>query len=340
MCSSDLYERYGFERVGDARVEVAGAFVEFVAGDAAIPERPLLNHLAVLVDSAQGQADIAQTLGIEVESMVNDAGTLRCTVWVLGSRNGQDLTNDKAIRDQPQGTHGIYVAVQRISDGSFVTATTRILDTSGLPTEQVTDMRLALSLSSTLASTTRHWVVAYRRAEAVIEGFVVSSVDGSIKATQTLLTPFTGRPYWRAFDITNVKFRKYFLFAWCENDTTPSSSDISLRLVSFNETTGAFSTVYTMPGGVISESNASGTTTLSVNDWARYTPRGVVLETDPQSATVMVSVRMVYERDVTPFYLDGKFVVTSANCNGGSIAVSYDNFAWLDRKSTRLNSSH
>ena len=46
------------------------------AGDAAIPERPLLNHLAVLVDSAQGQADIAQTLGIEVESMVDAANTI------------------------------------------------------------------------------------------------------------------------------------------------------------------------------------------------------------------------------------------------------------------------
>ncbi len=74
--TASAYERYGFERVGDARVEVAGAFVEFVAGDAAIPERPLLNHLAVLVDSAQGQADIAQTLGIEVESMVDAANTI------------------------------------------------------------------------------------------------------------------------------------------------------------------------------------------------------------------------------------------------------------------------
>src|SRR4051812_16492977 len=46
------YERYGFERVGETRVEVAGAHIDFVPGDSASGERPLLNHLAVLVDSA------------------------------------------------------------------------------------------------------------------------------------------------------------------------------------------------------------------------------------------------------------------------------------------------
>ena len=39
-------------RAADARVEVGGAFVEFHPGEPGDPERPLLNHLAVLVDSA------------------------------------------------------------------------------------------------------------------------------------------------------------------------------------------------------------------------------------------------------------------------------------------------
>ncbi len=74
--TATAYEQFGFERVGDVRVEVAGAFVELVVGDPTIPERPLLNHLAVLVDSAQGQADAAKALGIEVESMVDAANTI------------------------------------------------------------------------------------------------------------------------------------------------------------------------------------------------------------------------------------------------------------------------
>ena len=50
------YLAYGFSdappKDGVARVEVGGAFVEFHEGDPGAPERPLLNHLAVLVDSA------------------------------------------------------------------------------------------------------------------------------------------------------------------------------------------------------------------------------------------------------------------------------------------------
>jgi catechol 2,3-dioxygenase-like lactoylglutathione lyase family enzyme len=48
------YLRYGFSEAGPKRVEVGGAYVEFHEGDPGAPERPLLNHLAVLVDSADG----------------------------------------------------------------------------------------------------------------------------------------------------------------------------------------------------------------------------------------------------------------------------------------------
>src|SRR5205085_1916179 len=46
------YERYGFSPAGPARIEVGGAYVELHPGPAGPTERPLLNHLAVLVDSA------------------------------------------------------------------------------------------------------------------------------------------------------------------------------------------------------------------------------------------------------------------------------------------------
>jgi len=69
-------ERYGFRRAGPARVEVGGAFVELHQGGGPAPERPLLNHLAVLVDSAEEHAEEARELGIEVESIVDAPNTL------------------------------------------------------------------------------------------------------------------------------------------------------------------------------------------------------------------------------------------------------------------------
>jgi catechol 2,3-dioxygenase-like lactoylglutathione lyase family enzyme len=69
------YERYGFTPAGPGRVEVAGAFVELHAGAVNSSERPLLNHLAVLVDSAEDAILEAEELGIEVESTVDAANT-------------------------------------------------------------------------------------------------------------------------------------------------------------------------------------------------------------------------------------------------------------------------
>ena len=70
------YERYGFRAAGPDRVEVGGAFVELQPGRPEATERPLLNHLAVLVDSAADAAADAEELGIEVESTVDAANTL------------------------------------------------------------------------------------------------------------------------------------------------------------------------------------------------------------------------------------------------------------------------
>jgi catechol 2,3-dioxygenase-like lactoylglutathione lyase family enzyme len=69
------YERYGFAPAGDARVEVNGAYIELLPGGAGQPERPLLNHLAVLVDSAGDAVAEAGEAGIEVESTVDAANT-------------------------------------------------------------------------------------------------------------------------------------------------------------------------------------------------------------------------------------------------------------------------
>jgi len=74
------YTSLGFARAapgpsGRPRVEVGGAYVEFEQGDAGSPERPLLNHVAVLVDSAEEHIEEADELGIEIDDVVDAPNT-------------------------------------------------------------------------------------------------------------------------------------------------------------------------------------------------------------------------------------------------------------------------
>jgi catechol 2,3-dioxygenase-like lactoylglutathione lyase family enzyme len=64
---------------GAPRVEVGGAYVELHRGDGGDPERPLLNHVGVLVD--EGRAAEAQDLGFEVADVVDGANTYAVFVW-------------------------------------------------------------------------------------------------------------------------------------------------------------------------------------------------------------------------------------------------------------------
>ena len=78
------YLRYGFDAAGPARVEVGGAFLELHEGDPLPNDRPLLNHLAVLVDSADEVIADAGELSIEVESVVDAANTYAAFLWGPG----------------------------------------------------------------------------------------------------------------------------------------------------------------------------------------------------------------------------------------------------------------
>lgn len=69
------YERLGFARLGEARVGVGGAAVCLDPGAPRPTGRPLLNHLAVLVDSAADHEREAEELGLEVESTVEAENT-------------------------------------------------------------------------------------------------------------------------------------------------------------------------------------------------------------------------------------------------------------------------
>jgi catechol 2,3-dioxygenase-like lactoylglutathione lyase family enzyme len=61
---------------GCPRVEVGGAWVEFHPGEPGAPERPLLNHVAVLVDSAEEHIAAARDLGVEIDDVVDAPNTL------------------------------------------------------------------------------------------------------------------------------------------------------------------------------------------------------------------------------------------------------------------------
>jgi catechol 2,3-dioxygenase-like lactoylglutathione lyase family enzyme len=80
------YEGLGFTPAapgpsGAPRVEVGGAFVEFHQGEPGDPERPLLNHLAVKVDSAEEHIAEARERGIEIADIVDAPNTYAVFVW-------------------------------------------------------------------------------------------------------------------------------------------------------------------------------------------------------------------------------------------------------------------
>jgi catechol 2,3-dioxygenase-like lactoylglutathione lyase family enzyme len=68
------YERYGFRRLG-TRAKAGSAWIELVRGNPTVPERPLLNHIAVLVDSTDEHVAAAEARGIEIESLVDAPNT-------------------------------------------------------------------------------------------------------------------------------------------------------------------------------------------------------------------------------------------------------------------------
>jgi catechol 2,3-dioxygenase-like lactoylglutathione lyase family enzyme len=85
--TAQRYRDYGFEAAepgadGAPRVEVAGAYVEFHEGEPGDPESPLLNHLAVLVDSAEDHRTEAEERDIEVQDFVDAPNTLAVFVWL------------------------------------------------------------------------------------------------------------------------------------------------------------------------------------------------------------------------------------------------------------------
>ena len=79
---SSCFEELGFERRPDGSVAVDDRYVRVVRGTAADGGRPLLNHLALLVDDAHGVQDEAEGAGLEIDDVKDAKNTF--AVFVRG----------------------------------------------------------------------------------------------------------------------------------------------------------------------------------------------------------------------------------------------------------------
>ena len=81
--SAEAMATLGFERDGH-RLVVAGSHVTLEGGGVPEGERPLLNHVAVLVDSAEAVEREVRESGAEIADVVDAANTLAVFVWTPG----------------------------------------------------------------------------------------------------------------------------------------------------------------------------------------------------------------------------------------------------------------
>jgi catechol 2,3-dioxygenase-like lactoylglutathione lyase family enzyme len=80
--SASAFERFGFRRESAESVEVGDARLVFHRAEPEADGEPLLNHLGLLVESADAHRGEAEELGLEIESVVDAANTL--AVFVTG----------------------------------------------------------------------------------------------------------------------------------------------------------------------------------------------------------------------------------------------------------------
>jgi catechol 2,3-dioxygenase-like lactoylglutathione lyase family enzyme len=81
LAAAEQWQALGFAPVGDGRLEVGGAYLELVPGDPGTPERPLLNHIGVLVDSVEEHRADAEDLGVEIDDLVDAPNTIALFIW-------------------------------------------------------------------------------------------------------------------------------------------------------------------------------------------------------------------------------------------------------------------
>lgn len=263
----------------------------------------------------------------EVESMFNSLGTVRCTAWVSGWRSGQELTDDSLLSQQPTLAGGLCIAVQRADGGEFITPPKKIESYLGGEMTQVTDLRMTRAVSTTGDEV---WVIAYRESYSALCVVVVDAATGNIFAPK-LVQAFSGRPYFRPFDVADVPGAQRIVMAICDQDTTASNVDVNLSMWQVNSATGAIAQT-SVAVSYIAAVNAVNIVAGGFT-WASYAVRGVVLEASA-AGQIGIAVRAIYKSDSVPFKVDGKMIVGRVFATQASpdfITVTSDNFGVLHR---------
>jgi len=97
--SAEAWQLLGFHparpKDGAVRLGIAGSYLELVPGPAVRPERPLLNHLALLVESADDLRDQAVEAGAEVVDVKDTDNTYAVFV------NGPDGVKLEYVEHKP-----------------------------------------------------------------------------------------------------------------------------------------------------------------------------------------------------------------------------------------------
>ena len=75
------WQALGFAPDAKGRLEIGGAWLELRQGDPDDHDRPLLNHIGVLVDSVEEHQAEAEELGVEIDRVVDAPNTLALFVW-------------------------------------------------------------------------------------------------------------------------------------------------------------------------------------------------------------------------------------------------------------------
>jgi catechol 2,3-dioxygenase-like lactoylglutathione lyase family enzyme len=79
--TAEALAELGLAPAGDTRLVVGDKAVELTRAEVAEGERPLLNHIALLVDSGQEQLEEARRRGIEIAEVRDAANTFAVFVW-------------------------------------------------------------------------------------------------------------------------------------------------------------------------------------------------------------------------------------------------------------------
>ena len=307
---------------GSRAVLASGAALyDYVGTDAAHGWR-VVNAIPEYVGTVIQVAPVGGSV-IEVDSIVManiDAnGQSRITVWVTGTRTGQELTSDLAGRSQKTGDgNSVYYTVQDEATGAYIKKPTRLNNKNGYVVVSAINLRVVATREAT--GTPRAfvaWMDTLADA-ASIEYTVITPSTGY--ATPTLVVPpLAYNLSHRSFDVCG--FREHVMVVVGKADTNSASTPSLLPIFVYtvNPTTG----VLTQHADLVDvlDRTIPSAGNFGFVPWAT---RGVVLEQAPvtnstaSTVTVALAARVIARQyqvsGGSPGYtnkLDGQFYLRS-----------------------------